>query len=136
MKLNNKMTAVTMALGLGLFAFQSSQAGIWVESGKGSRLATTSNATAYSGDLNTQEDSRSLHQGDRVSAYCPMMKKTIVTTVTNPDGKMHKKEYKTKEGLSSENCTIVLQRKGSSKELQSVMVCPDGTLTPVQCRLM
>lgn len=135
MKLNHRIIAMTLAAGLGTFAFQAGQAGNRIETGKGVRLDTSIPAAKVQGkDLRTVEDFRSLRKGDKIASYCRMMKATTFTTVRNVDSKGHLQLTETRDGLKMEGCNIVLQRKGGHREVNSVMVCPNGTLTPVQCR--
>lgn len=136
MKLNNKrIIAITLAAGLGTLAFQTSQAGNWVNTGKGARLSiSTPAATAQGANLRTVEDFRNLHQGDKIASHCPMMKKTTVTTVRNADSKGHARLTETRDGLKMDGCNTVLQRKNGHRKVDSVMTCPNGTLAPIQCR--
>lgn len=129
MKLKRNLIAVTLALGLGGLGTQTTQASVYHDSGRGPRLATANKSDT----LSTLEDFKNLQKGDQLAAYCPMMKKTIVTTVRNVDGRGRVILKETKEGLKMDGCNIVLQRKSGSKEVHSKMVCPDGTLSPVQC---
>jgi len=134
MKLNQKMIAITLAVGLGAFAVSTTQAAVYKDTTRGPRLTTTSVAPMQGERLTTLEDFKNLRKGDKIASWCPMMKKTIMTTVRNVDTKGHVKIEETKEGLKMNGCNIVLRRQGASKEVRSLMVCPDGTLTPIECR--
>lgn len=127
---------MTMALGLGAFAAPTTQAAAYKDTSRGPRLTTTSVAPIQGKRLGTLEDFQSLRKGDKIASWCPMMQKTIVTTVRNVDTKGHVKIEETKEGMKLSGCSIVLRRQGASKEVRSLLVCPDGTLTPVECRKM
>lgn len=111
-----------------------------METTRGTRLTTSHHESNqyesnYRGErLTTMQDYRNLRKGDRVSSWCPMMKRTTVTTISNVDTKGHVKMEQTRQGTKMNGCNIVLQRKpGNTKEVNSMMVCPDGTLRPTHC---
>ena len=118
------------------------QASTWIDTTKSPRLTTDSKANAQHyptkevRSLSTLNDFKSLEKGDRIAYWCPMMKKTVVTTVSNVDTKGHAQIRQTRQGLKMDGCNIVLKRKSGSREVDSMMVCQDGTLRPIACRLM
>jgi hypothetical protein len=142
MKFNKNVIAVSLVVGLGTFVAQSTQASTWIDSGRGPRLTTSSKASMHDHStmegrrLSTLDDFENLREGDRIASWCPMMKKTIVTTVRDVDTKGHVKMRETRQGIKMKGCNIVLKRKGGSRQVDTMMVCPDGTLQPAQCRLM
>jgi hypothetical protein len=129
MKSSMRIASAVLAAGLGFLAATGLQAAL-VDTSKGSRLALPSQGTR----LTTEQDFRSLREGDKVVVHCPMMKTTHVTYIRNVDSKGHAKVTETKQGWKVSGCNIIVQRKGGSKETSTMMVCPDGTLTPVHCR--
>lgn len=142
MKLNKNIIAVSLVVGLGTFVVQSTHASKWIDTGRGPRLTTSSKASVHDHAtmegrrLSTLDDFKNLRKGDKIASWCPMMQKTTVTTVRDVDTKGHVKMRKTQQGLKMEGCNIVLKRSIGTREVNSYMVCPDGTLTPVQCRKM
>ncbi len=128
MKLNVKFAILGMALGLGIFAANSVQA-VSVETTKGARLVAAQ-------PLKTVADFKALQKGDKIAAYCPLMKTTYVTTVRDVDSKGHATITDTGKGLKVGGCSIILEKAASGKEASTKMVCPDGTLRPVQCGKM
>jgi len=132
MKLNRNIMAITIAVGLGVSVMESAQAANWIDTTKGPRLSTL----AQEKKLVTLDDFKSLKKGDKLVASCPLMKETYVTTIRDVDSKGHVKIQETKKGYALGGCNIVLQKKAHSKEVDSVMVCPDGTLRPVSCKTM
>ncbi len=134
MKTTIKLAAYTAILTLGLWGATTTQASTYKDSGRGPRLTTSSNATVEGKRLTTMSDFENLKHGDKVAAWCPMMKRTYVTTIHNSDGRGRATFTKTKNGMKMDGCNIVLHKKsGNSREVQSMMVCPDGTLTPTHC---
>lgn len=134
MKLNKNLIAISLALGLGALVAPTAQSAHSEQSSKGARFTATHPSHIEGERLTTMHDFKGLKKGDRVSSYCPMMNKTTVTTIRDVDSKGHAKLTQTRDGMNMDQCNIVLRRKTGSKEVQSMMVCPDGTLTPVECR--
>lgn len=133
MKTKIKTASYATIMTLVLCAAATTQASTHKDGGRGSRLTTSSNATVEGKRLTTMSDFENLKHGDKVAAWCPMMKRTYVTTIHNPDGRARVDFTKTKHGMKMDGCNIVLHRKAGSREVQSMMVCPDGTLTPIHC---
>ncbi|MDR0534657.1 MAG: hypothetical protein LBH01_11970 [Verrucomicrobiales bacterium] len=138
-----KITALSLVLGLGAtlgtasvkadfsdLTGRNNQAQ-WVNTTKGPRLTVTQEKS-----LRTVEDFQSLNKGDKIAVYCPLMKETFVTTIRDVDSKGHAKIKQTSKGYEVEGCNIILQRKDSSRETDTVMVCPDGKVRPVECSKM
>ena len=125
-----KLTVLAATLGLGLLSVTSSQAEV-ISTTKGERLAVTGESTQGT-RLSTLADFKSLRKGDKMSVYCPMMKSTTVTTIRNADSKGHVKITETGEGYAVGGCNVIL-KKQSDKQVKSVMVCPDGSVQPVEC---
>lgn len=102
-----------------------------VDTSKGSRLVLPHGAP-----LRTVEDFQSLGKGDKISAYCPMMKETYTTTIRDVDSKGRATVTETKKGFEIGGCDIVLQKKADSKEVTTLMRCPNGKILPVECTKM
>jgi len=148
MKINHTTTLI-MASVISLVATASlSHATTTMDTTKGERITLSGNnymdnendkgATRMTSDsdsasLTTLNDFKSLKKGDRISSWCPMMNKTYVTTVRDVDSKGHVKIKQTKRGMVIKGCNVILQRQPGGKEVQSMMVCPDGKLRPVEC---
>ena len=129
MKSSMRIASMALAVGLVFLATNGLEAAL-VDTSKGARLALPNQGTR----LTTEQDFRSLRGGDKVVVHCPMMKTTQLTYIRNVDSKGHAKVTETKQGWKVSGCNIIVQRKGGSKETSTMMVCPDGTLTPVYCR--
>lgn len=125
-----KIAALGLALGLGVVMTPSVKAD-WTETTKGARLTVTQGEP-----LRTVDDFKSLRKGDKVAAYCPMMKETFVTTIRNVDSKGHAVIKETKKGFEIGDCNITIRKTGVGKETQTVMTCPDGRVLPVVCSKM
>jgi hypothetical protein len=140
MKKMNNVTAMGMVMSFGALVLQPAQAAHVMETSKGIRLNTGEHMSSYSRmdgeNLSTVADFKNLRKGDRVASWCPMMQKTTVTTIRNVDTKGHVKMTETHQGLKMNGCNIILRRTAGTKEVESFMVCPDGTLTPIECRKM
>lgn len=135
MKINRKIVLGSLVLGLGFMLTQNSQAGIWIETSKGPRL-TTGFHSKDSRTLLTVHDFKQLKKGDRVKSWCPMMQETTISTIRDVDSKGHVKIKETHRGHKLSGCNIIVRRKALVNETETVMVCPDGTLTPIECRKM
>lgn len=132
MKLSKNTLALLLTLSA--LALPTLQAATWVETTKGPRMTAEGK---HEGKLLTaEEDFASLKKGDKVQAYCPMMKKTYTTTITDVDSKGHQKVTKTSAGWDADGCDIKIMKNKNDKGTHTMMVCPDGTLTPVECRKM
>jgi hypothetical protein len=132
MKTSKKILALLITLSA--LSFPALQAATWEETTKGPRLTAEGKSEGVS--LNTAEDFMNLKKGDKVEAYCPMMKKTYTTTITDVDSKGHQKVTKTSAGWDADGCDIKIMKNKSDKGTHTMMVCPDGTVTPVECRKM
>lgn len=121
-----KIVALGLALGLGAILAPSMKAES-TDTTKGARLMTP---------LRTVEDFQNLTKGDKIVAYCPMMKETFITTIRDVDSKGHATITETKKGLEVGGCEILLQKDSDSKEVKTLMVCPDGKVRPVVCSKM
>jgi hypothetical protein len=130
MKLSKNTLAIMLAVSA--LALPILQASTWVETSKGPRISTQGEGKP----LKTAEDFMSLKKGDKVEAYCPMMKKTFTTTITDVDSKGRQKVTRTTAGWDADGCDVKIMKNKDSKETHTMMVCPDGTLTPVECRKM
>jgi len=130
MKTSIKFTVLAATLGLGLLSITSSHSAV-VSTTKGDRI-TVSGVSTTGSRLNTLADFKNLNRGDKVSVYCPMMKSTTVTTIRNADSKGHVTITETSRGLDVSGCNIILKRQ-SGNQVQSLMVCPDGSVRPVEC---
>ncbi len=122
-----KITILGLLLALGVMVTPSLKAES-IDTTKGARLAVIQGES-----LRTVEDFKSLRKGDKISAYCPMMKETLVTTIRNVDSKGHATVTETKKGYEVGGCDIFLQKNVASKEVSTVMKCPDGKILPVVC---
>jgi hypothetical protein len=127
--------ALSLSLGLATLTLSSAQAGHWVESTKGPRYMTGGDAHIQN-QMTTAEDFKALKKGDQIEAYCPMMKKTYTTTVTEVDKVGHQKVKKTSSGWEVVGCDLDLKRNKDGVGTTMTMVCPDGTVTPVECHKM
>jgi hypothetical protein len=109
-----------------------------MESTKGIRLNTGTHnlhhMRMHGENLTTVAEFKNLRKGDRISSWCPMMERTTISTIRNVDTKGHAKMNETHQGLKMNGCNIILRRTAGTKEVESLMVCPDGKLTPIQCR--
>ena len=105
------------------------------ETTKGQRFDTAAQSVELK-QLKTEGDFKSLSKGDKIVAYCPMIKKVVVTTVRNVDSKGRVKVIETKDGAVLDGCNIKLVRKPGSKEVSAVMVAKDGKAMPVECSVM
>lgn len=123
-----KIAALGLVLGLGVVMTPSVRAEL-ADTTKGSRLTVAQ-------PLRTVDDFKSLRQGDKIAAYCPMMKETYVTTIRNVDSKGHATIKETKSGYAVGGCNIILQKNANSKEVSTVMKCPNGKVLPVECSKM
>lgn len=123
-----KIAALGLALGLGAVITPSANA-VPVDTAKGVRLDTAQ-------PLRTVDDFKSLRKGDKIAAYCPMMKETYITTIRNVDSKGHATIAETKKGLAVGGCNIILQKNANSKEVSTLMICPSGKVLPVNCSKM
>lgn len=102
-----------------------------VKTSKGYRLDTTQWKTV---PLKEVEDFKTLRKGDKIAVYCPMKKRYMVTTIRNADSKGRIKIRETRTGWDMEECGVVLKRKPGKREVQPMIVCPDGTLNPTTCK--
>lgn len=117
--MNIKMTLFVAAFGL--ITAVSTQAAS-VQTTKGDRLSV-SGTSAYA----------ALYTSAGKATSCPMMKKTTVTTVRNADSKGHATITETSTGIDHSKCNTIQQRDVASNQVQSVMVCPDGSAQPASC---
>jgi hypothetical protein len=134
-KFAKKITTLSLSLGLVAITLSSAQAGHWVESTKGPRYMTGGKSHIVN-DPMTVEDFKALKEGDQIEAYCPMMKKTYTTYVTEVDKAGHQKIKETKSGWEVVGCDLKLKRNKDGVGTKMTMVCPDGTVTPVECHKM
>lgn len=119
--MNIKQTLFGAVLGIGLLIVVSSQAAV-IQTTKGDRLSVSGLATPETVSFKSEAKANS----------CPMMKKSIVTTVRDVDSKGHVTVAETGVGISHEGCSTVQQRD-TANQVQSVMVCPDGSAQPMTC---
>jgi hypothetical protein len=132
MKLSKSTLAIILAVSA--LSLPILQAATWVETSKGPRMSADGKHEGKV--LNTADDFMNLKKGDKVEAYCPMMKKTYTTTITDVDSKGRQKVTRTTAGWDADGCDVKIIKNKDSKETHTMMVCPDGTLTPVECRKM
>lgn len=125
-----KIAALGLVLGLGVVITPSVRAEL-TDTTKGPRLALTQGEP-----LRTVNDFKSLRKGDKIAAYCPMMKETYVTTIRNVDSKGHATIQETKKGYAVGGCDIILQKNAGGKEVSTLMRCPNGKVLPVVCSKM
>ncbi|MBX7158345.1 MAG: hypothetical protein K1X66_08175 [Verrucomicrobiae bacterium] len=102
-----------------------------VKTSKGYRLDTTQWKTVPLKDV---EDFKTLRKGDKIAVYCPMKKRYMVTTLRNADSKGRVKIREARSSWDMEECGVVLKRKPGKREVQPMIVCPDGTLNPTTCK--
>lgn len=130
MKLNITKALLAIVLGLSLTLSYQSEAKM-VKTTKGYRLDTTKWTTTPLKDI---EDFKSLKKGDKIAVYCPMKKRYMVTRIYNVDSKGRVKFKKNSSGWEMDDCGVVLKRKPGKKEVEPMIVCPDGSLNPTICK--
>lgn len=119
-----KNSFLALALSVGIFTFTPAQAA-QIETTKGLRLTVAQESTT------TFKSARTVGK-----IHCPEMKNTVASTTSNVDSKGRSKVHGTQEVYAAGSCSTIQQKNASTKESQSVMVCPNGTLTPGSCHKM
>jgi len=83
--------------------------------------------------LATWNDFENLRQGDQVSSWCPKLQARQVETVRQVDRQGRARFTETRNGMKMNGCNIILRSKSGSREVDSVMVCPDGSIARIEC---
>lgn len=130
MKLNIIKIFLLLTIITGILTPYQSNANL-IKTSKGYRLDTTKWKTV---PLKELKDFQTLKEGDKIAVYCPMKKRYMVTTIRNADSKGRIKIRETRTSWDMEECGVVLKRKPGKREVQPMIVCPDGTLNPTICK--